>query len=60
MTRFVGVAATAAGLLPIAVGYLLAHYFTYVLIDHGRALCTAKNPKCPECPVEPLCPASQA
>lgn len=33
---------------------------TYVLIDHGRALCTAKNPKCPECPVEPLCPASQA
>lgn len=34
--------------------------FTYVLIDHGRALCTAKNPKCPECPVEPLCPASQA
>jgi endonuclease III len=34
--------------------------FTYVLIDHGRALCTAKSPKCPECPVEPLCPASQA
>ena len=34
--------------------------FTYVLIDHGRALCTAKNPKCPVCPVEELCPASQA
>ena len=34
--------------------------FTYVLIDHGRALCTAKKPNCPECPVEPLCPASQA
>jgi endonuclease III len=34
--------------------------FTYVLIDHGRALCTAKNPRCPECPVEYLCPASQA
>ena len=34
--------------------------FTYVLIDHGRALCTAKKPRCPECPVEPLCPASQA
>ena len=34
--------------------------FTYLLIDHGRALCTAKNPRCPECPVEPLCPASQA
>jgi endonuclease-3 len=34
--------------------------FTYVLIDHGRAICTAKKPNCPECPVEPLCPASQA
>jgi endonuclease-3 len=34
--------------------------FTYVLIDHGRTLCTAKNPKCSVCPVEDLCPASQA
>jgi endonuclease-3 len=34
--------------------------FTYVLIDHGRAICQAKKPKCPECPVEPLCPSSQA
>ena len=34
--------------------------FTYVLIDHGRTLCTAKKPKCVECPIEPLCPASQA
>jgi len=34
--------------------------FTYVLIDHGRALCQAKKPRCPECPIEPLCPASQA
>ena len=34
--------------------------FTYVLIDHGRAICVAKRPKCPLCPVEPLCPASQA
>jgi endonuclease III len=34
--------------------------FTYVLIDHGRAICVAKKPKCPICPVEPLCPASQA
>jgi endonuclease III len=33
---------------------------TYVLIDHGRAICVAKNPKCPICPVESLCPASQA
>jgi endonuclease III len=34
--------------------------FTYVLIDHGRAICVAKKPKCPVCPVEALCPASQA
>ena len=34
--------------------------FTYVLIDHGRAICTAKKPKCSDCPVEPLCPSSQA
>jgi endonuclease-3 len=34
--------------------------FTYVLIDHGRAICVAKKPRCPICPVEPLCPASQA
>jgi endonuclease-3 len=34
--------------------------FTYVLIDHGRAICTAKKPKCTGCPVEDLCPSSQA
>ena len=34
--------------------------FTYVLIDHGRALCQAKRPRCEECPVSYLCPASQA
>lgn len=34
--------------------------FTYVLIDHGRAICTAKRPNCPVCPVEDLCPSSQA
>ena len=34
--------------------------FTYVLIDHGRTLCVAKKPRCTECPIEPLCPASQA
>jgi endonuclease III len=33
--------------------------FTYVLIDHGRALCTARNPKCERCPVNHLCPASR-
>jgi endonuclease III len=34
--------------------------FTYVLIDHGRAICHAKKPLCAECPIEPLCPSSQA
>jgi endonuclease-3 len=34
--------------------------FTYVLIDHGRAICHAKKPWCTECPIEPLCPSSQA
>ena len=33
--------------------------FSYVLIDHGRAICQAKRPRCAECPVEALCPSSQ-
>ncbi len=32
--------------------------FTYVLIDHGRAICVARKPRCESCPVSPLCPAS--
>jgi endonuclease-3 len=32
--------------------------FTYVLIDHGRAVCLARTPRCEVCPVSPLCPAS--
>ena len=34
--------------------------FTYVLIDHGRAICEARKPRCGECPIEELCPSSQA
>lgn len=33
--------------------------FTYVLIDHGRALCQARRPRCGECPVNHLCPSSE-
>jgi endonuclease III len=33
--------------------------FSYVLIDHGRAICQAKRPRCAECSVEPLCPSSR-
>lgn len=32
--------------------------FTYVLIDHGRAVCVARKPRCEECPVSRLCPSS--
>jgi endonuclease-3 len=32
--------------------------FTYVLIDHGRAVCIARRPRCEACPVNHLCPAS--
>lgn len=31
---------------------------TYVLIDHGRAVCAAKNPRCGACPVNRLCPSA--
>jgi hypothetical protein len=40
----VGVQATAAGLLPISVGYLLAHYFTYLLIDGQRIVIAISDP----------------
>jgi endonuclease-3 len=29
---------------------------SYILIDHGRTVCKARRPACPECPVEDLCP----
>jgi endonuclease-3 len=29
--------------------------FSHQIIHHGRALCTARNPKCGECKLEPLC-----
>jgi endonuclease-3 len=32
---------------------------TYVFIDHGRAICKAPTPRCEECPVHHLCPASR-
>jgi hypothetical protein len=44
VTRAVGVAATGAGLLPIAVGYLIAHYLTYLLIDGQRIVIAVSDP----------------
>lgn len=30
---------------------------TYLLIDHGRAVCYARNPRCGDCVINALCPA---
>lgn len=32
---------------------------TYMIIDHGRAICKAQNPNCAICPLNKLCPASR-
>jgi endonuclease-3 len=29
--------------------------FSHQIIHHGRALCIARKPKCPECRLNPLC-----
>lgn len=44
VTRTVGLAATGAGLLPIALGYLIAHYLTYLLIDGQRIIIAVSDP----------------
>ena len=44
VTRSVGIAATGAGLLPIAFGYLIAHYLTYLLIDGQRIVIAISDP----------------
>ncbi len=40
----------------IPVNYWVA--FTPLIIDHGRAICRARNPKCEICPIEDYCPSS--
>lgn len=42
--RFVGVRAMVAGLVPIAVGYLVAHYLTYLLFDGQRIVLALNDP----------------
>lgn len=32
--------------------------FNFLLVEHGRALCQARRPKCPECFLRRLCPAA--
>ena len=43
-TRLAGVAALGAGLLPIAVGYLIAHYLTFLLLDGQRLVIALSDP----------------
>ncbi len=31
---------------------------TYLLIDHGRAICTARDPRCDLCPLAHICPSA--
>jgi hypothetical protein len=44
LTRSVGVAAVGAGLLPISVGYLIAHYLTFLLGDGQRIVVAVSDP----------------
>lgn len=42
--RMVGFASVTAGLVPIAVGYLVAHYLTYLLGDGQRIMVAISDP----------------
>jgi len=33
--------------------------YTHLMISHGRATCTARNPDCDDCVLEDLCPSSK-
>ncbi|MFB6308413.1 MAG: endonuclease III, partial [Haloarculaceae archaeon] len=33
--------------------------FTHLLIDHGRAVCSARNPDCGECVLADICPSER-
>jgi hypothetical protein len=44
VSRLVGIPGTGAGLLPIAVGYLIAHYFTFLVIDGQRIVIALSDP----------------
>jgi len=32
--------------------------FNHLLVDHGRKICTARKPLCPQCPIKQLCPSA--
>jgi endonuclease-3 len=33
--------------------------WSHLLIHHGRAICTARSPKCEQCPILEYCPAGK-
>jgi endonuclease-3 len=32
--------------------------FNYMLVNHGRKICQARKPRCPECSLQKLCPSA--
>jgi hypothetical protein len=44
LTRLLGPGPAGAGLLPIAAGYIVAHYFTYLLIDGQQIVVALSDP----------------
>ncbi len=44
VARIVGYPALTAGLIPIAIGYLIAHYLTFILFDSQRILLALDDP----------------
>ncbi len=44
VARRLGLAPLAAGLLPVAVGYLIAHYLAYLLVDGQRIIHALNDP----------------
>ena len=44
VARRLGVDALGAGLLPVAVGYLIAHYLSFLLVDGQRLLAALNDP----------------
>jgi hypothetical protein len=44
VARSVGLAAMGAGLLPVALGYLIAHYLSFLLIDGQRIFVAISDP----------------
>jgi hypothetical protein len=43
-SRLVGIGALGAGLVPVAAGYVVAHYLTYLLVDGQRIVIVLSDP----------------